>query len=96
MARNRIRESDLAALVAELNSETGNAERAYDRRESDGRYVANIGTYVLDYAYGGVALTQLVSEGGGCRTIIDRGTRRECYDQIRSLLEGVRIGKEVA
>lgn len=49
-----------------------------------------VGAYALDYAYGGVKLVKIVSEGGG-QTNITCGydTKKECYYQMRAFLAGM-------
>ena len=60
----------------------------------DGRMVANVGTYVLNGAYGGYQLGQLTNEGGGQKTIIEGyRSKRELWEAIDILEKGMRIAK---
>ena len=88
---SRVTQKQLESLVDRLNEVT-NSPRSYFNEET--RKI-NIGHYCLDYAYGGVALEKTVNEGGAVCVIIGRGTKRELYDRLHALLDGIRIAKEV-
>ena len=90
---NRITQKDLESLVKIVNKTTGHAPEPYTQK--DGKFTANIGTYLLDYAYGGVKLVQLVSDGGGITTISSGGygTKRELYNWLRAFLAGLESSK---
>jgi len=85
---NRIVNAQLTAVLALINETTGHSTEAWTKDET-GRWTANVGTYVLDWAYGGVRLCQLCNEGGGQRDITRRGTKRETYNQMRAFLAGL-------
>ncbi len=53
-------------------------------------------TYLLDFAYGGFRLVQMVqkSKGGGQRNITQRGTKSECYQVMKCYLAGIEAGKK--
>ena len=89
----RINKSDLYAVLGRINHATGNKPEAWTKQE-DGRYKANVGTYVLDWAYGGVQLAQLVTDGGGQRNITGRGTKRETYHRMHAYLRGLEAREE--
>jgi hypothetical protein len=55
--------------------------------------LTNDGTFVLDWAYGGVRLSQMC-KGGGERDISGRGNMRECYDYMSAMLAGVYLYKK--
>lgn len=82
----------LRYLVATLNTVTGHETEAY--RQTPAGCRANIGTYVLDCAYGGYRLAQLVSETGGERNITPRYSAATTADLIRAYMDGLREGKE--
>jgi hypothetical protein len=86
---DRINKQQLKDLVSHLNYITDAPIEAYTKG-ADGRYRSNIGCYVLDWAYGGVALDQIMTDGGGVRNIIGRGTKRETYFAIRTYIDGYR------
>jgi|TARA_R100000482_G_C5042163_1_gene108840 hypothetical protein len=85
---SRITKENLQNVLDRINQATGHKLEAWTQDET-GRYRANVGTYVLDWAYGGVALSQLTNEGGGERDITGRGTKRETYYRMHAFLDGV-------
>lgn len=89
--RHRATKRDLARQVELINQMLNQKTEGWTRQE-DGTLVCNVGTFVLDYAYGGVALAQLVNEGGGERTILPRGTKAELLAGMRAFLKGVNHG----
>ena len=101
----RITQKDLEAVVARINRATGNALTPY-RRELDAplsgpaldkgetrpySHKANIGNYHLSGAYGGVALHQMISDGGDVRSVFGCGhvSKRELYSQMQAFLSGI-------
>lgn len=84
----RINQADLYNVLRRINDTTGNQQEAWTKQE-DGTFKANPGTYVLDWAYGGVQLAQLVNDGGGERNITGRGTKRETYHKMHAFLNGL-------
>ena len=87
MARDRILKSDLEYLVSRLNAATGRPQQPYENG------VANIGNYHLSWAYGGVKLHEMVTDGGGIRNVLGIGyeTKRKCYEAIQHFLRGVEV-----
>ena len=53
-----------------------------------------VGRFYVQGAYGGFQLERIVNEGGGCADISKRGTRREIYEQLMVLNEGLRLFKD--
>lgn len=49
--------------------------------------------YQFYMAYGAYGLVKIVNDGGGARTIIGLTTKKELYNQMESLIKGIRIGK---
>ena len=92
---NRISEKNLADALNSLNDALGLPRDQYAGRNAAGKLETNAGTYVLDWAYGGVRLSQM-SAGGGERDISGRGTKRECYTYIRAMLAGIEVAKKTA
>ena len=79
---------DLQAVVDRINYITGNAPLPY-KPIKDGKFKANIGCYHLDWAYGGVALHQIMSKGGGVNDIFGgHYTKRELYNRMHAWLTG--------
>jgi hypothetical protein len=91
---NRISENTLAAALNSLNDALGLCREPYAaERNAAGNLESNAGTYVLDWAYGGVRLSQMAA-GGGERDISGRGTKRECYTYICAMLAGIDVAKK--
>ena len=86
----RITDKQLYSLVERLNNLTGNPLDPYGTT-SEGETRANLGNFHLSFAYGGVALMQMVNDGGGCSMPIMSGhlTKRECFDQIYAFIKGI-------
>lgn len=79
---NRITQKDLEHAVTELNCKTGNPTEYYTGRK------ANVGAYVISYAYGGCQLQQVTSESGGIRNITSGyNPKREVYNVIQGMLK---------
>ena len=91
MGRERISEGMIKLLVSRLNQATGSPDSAYTL-DAEGRYKANAGNYHTSSQLGGMALERMV-EGGGTEQIISRGTKRELFERLHSLLDGISIGK---
>ena len=88
---NRITQKDLEYLVKRINEATNSPETSYQTTSKG--YKANIGNYHLDYAYGGVRLSQMMNEGGGIHVISSGGfgTKRELYNWMQAFLSGMAV-----
>lgn len=86
----------LQARVGWLNDLTKQPKAPYTRGR-DGKLKANIGNYHLSHAYGGVNLCQMVSEGGGVRTIFSCGhiPKRELFNRICAYYDGIAEGLKI-
>ena len=84
----RITRGDLKALLERINKATGHPVAPWGQ-EPDGKWSASVGTYVLDWAYGGVRLCQLCNESGGERDITQRSTKAETYQRMHAFLAGI-------
>lgn len=73
-----ITEGHLRDVVHQINTRAGTPVTSY----ADGQ--ACVGNYHLSYAYGGVALHQMVSTGGAVRDVFNRGhmPKRELYNLL--------------
>ena len=95
----RITRKVLEAKVAYLNEYLGQSTEAWTKHP-DGKYRANVGTYVLDHnsIYGGYILDRICTEGGGQSHAI--GSKRvpasQMADLISAFLEGKRLSREYA
>lgn len=89
----RITERDLQAVVARINRETNAPAEPYVM--VNGRMVAQIGNYHLDFAYSGVQLVRMVSGSGGIADVLGIGhaTKRDCYHAMHAFLRGIETGR---
>lgn len=87
----RVRQSDLEARVNRINRTLGLPEEPYKaERGPNGELQGNPGTYKLDGAYGGWALTRMARDGGtGEATVLTRGSARDLYDRMGAFLDGI-------
>jgi hypothetical protein len=90
----RTTQKELESLVEWLNKITNKPTKPYMQNEN-GDYKAQIGNYHLSYAYGGVTLHQMVSDGGGVTTPLGGGyfTKRELAAKLRAFIAGIEVGK---
>ena len=84
----------LELLTAELNKQLDRPLKPYIKE--NGKLTAQIGNFHLYQAYGAFGLNEMASEGGGVRTIIHLGTKKELFNSIHRLLDGIRLEREVA
>lgn len=90
----RITDKDLEALVRRLNLITDSPLEPYtmvSEGENLGKYKANVGSYHLSYAYGGVCLHRMDNESGGITTPINSGhvSKRELYGLMQAYIQGI-------
>ena len=84
----RITINDLQKLVDRINKIKGTPSKPWEDNK-DGKYVANIGNYHLDGAYGGYALHQMMNNGGGIKDIFcGHMTKREIYNRMQAFISG--------
>ena len=83
----RITERHLQAIVNRLNEITSSPMEPYTR-DADERFVANVGNFHLDYAYGKVKLVRMGNESGGITSLTGFGTKRETYNAIHAFMDG--------
>ena len=89
---DRITNRHLESLVDRINKSTNNSLTPWNVTPGK-QYTANIGSYYIDGAYGGVKLVQMVNTGGGIRDISQQGfgTKRELYNFMRAFLSGMEV-----
>ncbi len=89
----RTTKSQLESLVAEINTRTNHKLDPYNHSKPGCN--PNTGTYLLDYAYGGVRLSQMSLTKGctGQSDITQRGTKTELYYQLKAILIGLDMQK---
>lgn len=100
---NRITNADLERLLIAINKATGNALEPYanepwtdPRTGMKTNNKANVGTYYISGAYGGVKLVQICNEFGGERTVSSHGygTKRQLYTFMQGMLNGLVLNRE--
>jgi hypothetical protein len=93
---NRITKAMLTSRLDALNDALDLPREPYAaERDANGCLQSNAGTFVLDWAYGGVRLSRMAA-GGGERDISPRGTTRECYTYLSAMLTGIALVKKQA
>jgi len=90
----RITIKQIHAVIDWLNEELKRPLKPYE--QIDGKLTAQIGNFHIYQAYGAYGLHEMASEGGGVRTIIHLGTKKELFNSIHRLLDGIRLEREVA
>jgi hypothetical protein len=89
---NRTTVKTLRILVDRLNDMAGMPREAWVR-DSDGNFRQMEGVYVLDCAYGGYRLSQIVGKTGGERDITGRYGAAITADLIRAYMAGLQAGQ---
>jgi hypothetical protein len=83
----RITLKDLQKLVDRINTIKGVPLKPWE--DKDGKFAANIGNYHLDGAYGGYALHQMMTTGGGIKDILTgHMTKRDLYNRMQAFICG--------
>ena len=85
----RITKADLENVVTRINEM---AKAPLQPWTNAGKGMkANIGNYHLDWAYGGVSLHKMVSDGGAVESIIAGYlTKRELFYHMQAFISGMR------
>lgn len=89
----RIIESDLEYVVAELNKSLGLPLEPWSP-DFGLRYKPNAFNYHLDFAYGKVGLIQHGATGSSTTIVFNMTSRRDLFDKIKALIKGIQIGLE--
>lgn len=85
----RVPMKNLEAQVDRINQLTGSPLEPYTY--VDGKFLANIGNYHLDQAYGGIKLNRMFNVGGGICAISKNGfvTKRELSSWMDAYIAGL-------
>lgn len=85
----RITDKDLQGVVDRINRVTKSPTVSY--MQVDGKLVAQVGNFHLDYAYGGVSLRRMVTDVGGCDNVLSIGyvTKGELYRLMHAFIRGI-------
>lgn len=89
----RITRADLERLVIVLTNATGRPRHEW-KRNAEGRSVATVGAFVLDYAacYGGYHLVEIISDNGGEDPVNrERMNARHLSIFIRGMIEAAEL-----
>jgi len=91
----RITQKDLERIVLRLNRKLNRPETPYGKDEN-GRFKANLGNFHISGAYGGVALEEVQTDGGGVRRVSTDGygTKRQMYTWMTAFLSGIEVTAE--
>lgn len=86
----RITLANLEAIVKRINMMTNSPLEPYTKLKN-GKFVANIGNYHLDGAYGGYALHRMDNKGGGVQDVLRVGhvSKPDLYYQLHSFIAGL-------
>jgi hypothetical protein len=86
---DRITEKHLQALCDRLNRITNSPETPY--KKDGNQFIAQIGNYHLDFAYGGVELVRMSNLGGGVDNPLRTGhvPKRELYNRMQAYIAGM-------
>ena len=88
-----IKISELEAVIARINRETGNPVEPFT--VTAGRSVANIGNYYLSQQYGGCAMHRMMNESGGAIDVFNFGhvPRRVLYHSLFAYIAELEAGR---
>jgi len=91
----RITQKDLERIVLRINRALNRPETPYGKDEN-GRFKANLGNFHISGAYGGVALEEIQTDGGGARRVSTDGygTKRQLYTWMTAFLSGIEVTAE--
>lgn len=86
----RITEKQLQAVVDRINRTLGTPMAPY-AKDTEGNYTPCGNAYLLDMAYGGYSLHQMMPTGSGERDTLGCGhvTKRDLYDRMHAFLAGI-------
>lgn len=86
----RVTQKQLEALCELINARLNTPMQPW-ARDAAGKLKAQIGNYHLDYAYGGVNLAKVTSEGGGITCPLGQGyrTKRELERELQAFIRGL-------
>lgn len=79
----------LELLIAELNKQLDRPLKPYIKE--DGKLTAQIGNFHLYQGYGAYGLHEMATSGGGVRQTIYLGTKKELYNALQKLIQGVEL-----
>lgn len=87
----RVTKKMLEMRVELLNDIAGQPLDPYKGRDENGRLIANVGTYLINYDYGQPRLERM-AQGGGCHAIGPRLPKGQFYDVLNAYIDGFEAG----
>lgn len=88
----RITNTQLQAIVNRINDITKSPKEAYTKKKN--KYVANIGNFHLDFAYGGVALHRMYNDAGGVEDIFNgHHSKKDLAEKMWAFIRGLTFKK---
>jgi hypothetical protein len=90
----RTTDAELRALLQRLNEATGSPLTYCAPRAEGVPFSSNVGHFHLYRAYGCTQLSRVHNTSGGVVTFGPLGTKRECADRIRAMLDGIELERE--
>jgi hypothetical protein len=81
--------AQIEALIAELNKQLDRPSKPYIKE--NGKLTAQIGNFHLYQAYGAYGLHEMATDGGGIRQTTQLGTKKELYNALHKLIQGVEL-----
>ena len=95
--RDRITNAHLKQAVRVINNHLGLPLNPYGK-DADGRFKQEPDVFLLDFAYGGVALNRNMPDKGkgshGVRSVLGRGSKRELYDRLQAFIAGMEVRED--
>lgn len=91
---NRITKQNVEARINYLNELVGANPKVWTEN-AEGKLKANIGTYYWSGSMTGHRLHLVCNENGGVHSITYGKTKRDFYDAINNIIEGIRIGLSI-
>lgn len=90
---NRISVNDIERHIEILNVMFKFHTERWRFDKSEKRLVANVGTFYLYHDLTGYRLEQVCNKHGGASDRSPIGTKREAYDYVRAMIQGVELYK---
>jgi hypothetical protein len=87
----RITDAHLLALCQRLNAATNSPQTYADEHKPGVPFRSCIGHWHINHAYGGVMLARVHNEHGGIESFGGYGTKRQCAERIRAMLDALAL-----
>jgi hypothetical protein len=86
----RVTEKDLKSVVDRINKITGSPMEPYPMQGE--KWIAQVGNYHINGAYGGWQLCRMANAHGGVRNVMNSGyvSKKELYNLMQAFLYGLK------